>query len=154
MWTEPLVPETSVVDTHTVAVTVRDGTGMAVAEVLCLQNAQAGFGVFGEMRVVTSRGAPRQRVRALVLLVREALRYAESIGITRVSTEAPERLRPFAARMSGMAGVRAGRRRRFEAELHAVRTATLRASRDDGSFRDAITPEEEEALDAAVDLRR
>ncbi len=154
MWSEPLTPETATVDTHTVAVTVRDSTGATVAEVHCLHNARAGFGVFGEMRLLDARGAPRQRVRALVLLVREALRYAESIGVTHVTTEAPERLRAFAARMSGLPGTPSGARHHFAAELHAVRSAALRATREDGVFHDPIPGEEEFALDATVNLRR
>jgi hypothetical protein len=154
MWSEPLAAETAAVDTHTVAVTVRDSAGRAVAEVQCLHNARAGFGVFGEMRVIDGGGAPRQRVRALVLLVREALRYAESIGVTQVMTEAPERLWPFAARVSGVAGAPTGARYRFAGELHAVRTAALRATRENGVFQDPMPYEEELALDAAIDLRR
>ncbi len=153
MWPEPLIASTERLDTHTVAVTTRDSAGVPVAAVICVHNARAGFGIFGEMRILDDRGGPRQRVRALVLLVREALRYADTIGITRVSTEAPERLVPFAARLAGIEGERVSRRRLFHTDLHAARTATLRASGDDGSFR-ALTPEEEEAIDAAIDVRR
>lgn len=153
MWPEPLIASTERVDTHTVAVTTRDSSGVPVAAVVCVHNARAGFGIFGEMRLLDDRGGPRQRVRALVLLVREALRYADTLGITRVTTEAPERLVPFASRLAGVEGARMARKRLFEIDLHHARTATLHASGDDGSFR-ALTREEEEAIDAAIDLRR
>ena len=153
MWPEPLIASTERVDTHTVAVTSRDSSGVPVAAVICVHNARAGFGIFGEMRLLDDRGGPRQRVRALVLLVREALRYADTLGITRVSTEAPERLVPFVSRLAGVEGVRIARKRIFEIDLYHARTATLRASGDDGSFR-ALSIEDEEVIDAAIDLRR
>jgi hypothetical protein len=153
MWAEPLIASTREIASHTVAVTVHDGGGLPVAGVLCLHNARAGFGVFGEMHVLDDRGGPKQTRRALVLLVREALRYAERLGITHVRAEAPERLTPFAARLAGIEGVRLGRTRRaFETELHQARTATLAISGDEGSLR-GLTPKEDEELDAAVDLR-
>ena len=154
MWPEPLLADSESLDTHTIAVTVRHAGGRPVAGVICAYNAGAGFGVFGEMRVLDEGGGPRQTVRALVLLVREALAYAAGLGLTQVNTEAPERLRPFASRMSGLDGSRVAGRRVYSAELHAVRSAALRGSRDDGSFREWLRPEEEEGLDAAIDLRR
>src|SRR5262245_6915606 len=153
MWPEPLIASTRTVDTHTVAVTTHDAAGVPVAAVLCEHNAAAGFGSFGEMRILDDRGGPRQKRRALVLLVREALRYADTLGITRVHTEAPERLTPFAAKLAGIPGDRVRGRRLFSGELHAVRTAALRVSGDDGSLRD-LTPIEEEEIDGAIDVRR
>ncbi len=131
MWLEPLTASTDSAGGHTVAVTVRNGDGAAIARVLCAHGGSSRCGVFGEMRVLDAGGAPRQTARALVLLVREALRYAESIGVTRVETEAPPRLRAFAARMSGLAhdsGVFAG-------ELQAVRSHNLGVADADGSER-------------------
>jgi hypothetical protein len=131
-----------------------DGDGRTVAVVTCAHNAAAGWGVFGEMRIVADDGGPRQRVRALVLLVREALRYAEQIGVSHVGTEAPARLEVFAACMCGLATERPSVGRRiFVGELQAVRTAALAASDTDGRLRD-ITPEQEEEIDGAVRLRR
>ena len=92
-------------------------------------SAQPASGVFGEMRVLDASGAPRQTARALVLLVREALRYADSIGVRRVETEAPPRLRAFAARMCGLAhdnGVFAG-------DLQDVRSHNLRVTDANGN---------------------
>ena len=131
-----------------------DGAGRTVASVPCAHNAAAGWGVFGEMRVVAEDGGPRQRVRALVLLVREALRYAEQIGVTHVRTEAPARLELFAARMCGLTPERPSPdRRTFTGELHVARTAALAASDDTGNLRD-ITPEQEEEIDGAISVRR
>lgn len=131
MWPEPLTASTEPAGSHTVAVIVRAGDGATVARVLCAHGTASRCGVFGEMRVLDPGGAPRQTARALVLLVREALRYAETIGVTRVETEAPPRLRAFAARMSGLVhddGVFAG-------DLHAVRSHSLRVTDADGSER-------------------
>jgi hypothetical protein len=153
MWPEPLTASAEAVDTHTVAVTTLDAAGVPVAAVLCEHNAAAGFGSFGEMRILDDRGGPRQRRRALVLLVREALRYANALGITRVHTEAPERLAPFASKLAGIPGDRLQGRRVYVGDLHAVRTAALLVSGDDGSLRD-LTPIEEEEIDGAIDVRR
>ncbi len=132
MWVEPLVAGAETAGSHTVAVSVAAGDGSVVARVLCAYNRVAGCGFFGEMVIVDASGAPRQRTRALVLLVREALRYAETLSIARVETEAPARLRAFAARMSGLAhtdGVFAG-------ELSAVRSYNLRVTEADGTERE------------------
>ena len=131
MWPEPLMASTEPAGSHTVAVKVRAGDGTAVARVICAHGEASRCGVFGEMRVLDAGGAPRQTARALVLLVREALRYAESMGVTRVETETPPRLRAFAARMSGLVhdnGVFAG-------ELHIVRSHNLDATDAAGSER-------------------
>ena len=69
MWPEPLTAATEISGSHTVAVTVRAGDGVAVARVLCAHGASSRCGVFGEMRVLDAGGAPRQTARALVLLV-------------------------------------------------------------------------------------
>lgn len=151
MWPEPLLADAESLDTHTIAVTTRHGGGVPVARVICAYNAEAGFGVFGEMQVLDKGGGPRQTVRALVLLVREGLAKAAWLGATRVSTEAPERLRPFASRMSGLDGTHVGGRRLYAGDLHAVRSVALAGSRDNGGFRDPLTPEEEEVIDAAID---
>lgn len=129
MWVEPLVASTAVAGSHTVAVTVAAGDGTIVARVLCAHGGAANCGFFGEMVILDAGGAPRQRARALVLLVREALRHAELLGITHVETEAPPRLRAFAARMCGLLhtnGVFAG-------ELSVVRSHNLLVTQADGS---------------------
>jgi hypothetical protein len=129
MWPEPLTAVTEPVASHTVAVTVRAADGAPVARVLCAYGTQVRCGIFGEMQIVDARGAPRQRARALVLLVREALRYAAAIGVTRVETEAPPRLRAFAARMSGL--VHQGGH--FAGDLREVRAHHLQATDADGN---------------------
>ncbi len=131
MWPEPLIASTDEIDRRTVAVTVAAGDGATIASVLCAHGGPTRCGIFGEMRIIDANGAPRQIERALVLLVREALRYAASIGITRVETEAPPRLRAFASRLSGLAhhdGVFAG-------DMAAVRSHHLRVTDADGRER-------------------
>jgi hypothetical protein len=128
MWVEPLVAGNEAFGSHTVAITVAAGDGTLVARVLCAYSRTARCGFFGEMVIVDASGAPRQRARALVLLVREALRHAETLNITHVETEAPARLRAFAARMSGLGhadGI-------FTGELSVVRSHNLLATQADG----------------------
>ncbi len=151
MWNEPLTATTRQIDDYTIVVTARAADGIECAAVTCVYNAGAGFGIFGEMRVLDDTGAPRQRLRALVLLTREALRFAADNGITRVHTEAPARLEQFAAAMCGIAPDSAGDRRTFAGELHAVRTHALRVSDATGALI-GMTTKEERALDAAIDV--
>lgn len=154
MWPEPLTARAVPTGRYSVDVIAVAGDGRTVAAVPCAHNAAAGWGVFGEMRILDSGGAPRQRVRALALLVREALSYAGELGITHVRTETPARLEAFAARMCGLAPQPLpGGRRVFSGELQAARTAALAASDGEGRLR-GITPEEEEEIDGAVRLRR
>jgi hypothetical protein len=129
MWVEPLTATTALVGGRTVFVTVSAGDGTAVARVLCAHGGPARCGIFGEMRLVDAGGAPRQTARAMALLVREALRYAASIGVTRVETEAPPRLREFAARMSGLQHTDG----LFSGELDAVRSHHLQVTDADGN---------------------
>jgi hypothetical protein len=153
MWPEPLAAATAPLNPHEVTVTVRDAEGRAVAAVRCAHNARDGFATFGEMRLLADAGGPRQRLRALVLLVREAMRYGADIGITHARTEAPARMAAFAARLSGVPGVPVAGRRVVAAELQAMRTALLRETDADGNFTRA-TEREVAEFDAAIDLPR
>jgi hypothetical protein len=134
MWLEPLTASSRPVDEHTVDVLAHDGRGSIVARVRCGYNARAGCGLFGEMLVVDRAGAPRQRVRALALLVREALRFAEAAGVTRVRTDAPERMAAFASLLSGIEATDGRRRHVFAGELHAVRSNVLRETDAHGNI--------------------
>jgi len=140
MWAEPLTAETVVLDAYSCAVVAYAGDGLPVARVLCAYNVPAGTGVFGEMSVVDQGGGPRQRIRALVLLVREALRFGAEIGIVSAHTDAPPRLAAFAARMSGLPGEPFGPYVRFGAALHVMRSAALNATDPRGEFVQAAPP--------------
>ncbi len=143
MWSEPLTVESRDVDVGkdgTVdgfATTVRQQGGTMVAQVRCITNQQAHTGFFGEMNIIDTAGAPRQRQRALVLLVREALRHAANLGIQHVRTELPPRMQSFAERI---AGVRAraitadGNWLALGAELAPIRTHALETSDADGNL--------------------
>ena len=136
MWPEPLTPETIDDDAHNFRAIVRAGDRAIVASVPCAINARAGCGVFGEMMIDDARGAPRQRQRALVLLVRESLRHAAALGVTRVQTDAPPRLAAFAARLTGIAGDRGpASGTQFRGAIDDIRTRTLDESDADGNLR-------------------
>lgn len=152
MWPEPLTAGIREADEHTADVVALDGRGAVVARVRCVFNAEAGCGALGEMRIIDERGAPGQRLRALVLLVREALRFGSGRGVTHVWTEAPPRLAPFAERLSGLTSVPHGGRLRFAGELHAVRSHALRES--DAHGRLAGTGGGEDGNGGAIDLLR
>ncbi len=133
-WPEPLSAAASDIDPWTVAVTASVADGTPVARVLCAHNAAAGYGVFGEMRIIDAGGSPRQRQRALVLIVREALRHAAAIGVVGAHTEAPPRMAAFASRMCGLPGDAHGGRMLFRGQVHAMRSAALDASDADGNL--------------------
>jgi len=151
-WTEPLSATTSEIDAWHVAVTVADGGGAPVARVLCAHNAAAGYGVFGEMVIINDGGSPQQRRRALVLLVREALRYAAAIGVLRAHTEAPPRMAAFASRMCGLPGEAHGGGLLFRGDVYAMRSAALAASDSAGNLKDAAPDGPSGAGDADAQL--
>ncbi len=138
MWPEPLTADTTLTGEHTFTVTTRAGDGRAVAQVLALHNTDAGYGLFGEMQIIDPNGGPRQRVRALALLVRQALHTAADLGITRAHTDV-DATRPalldFARRMAGRPGYHADRDRiRIGGLIHEMRTAALDATDADGNL--------------------
>ncbi|MHB8683263.1 MAG: hypothetical protein ACYC9X_02915 [Dehalococcoidia bacterium] len=135
MWSEPLTAGSADRNDHDTMITVRDGQGRAVAAVLCGCNRQTRTGFFGTMEITAPGGSPRQRIRALVLLVREALRTADAYGLTHVRTEAPARLLPFAERMSNIRG-RALHADRYDlaGDLATTRTHALDTSDADGNL--------------------
>ena len=152
MWPEPLIARVIPTGRYRVEVAVESADGWTVAAVSCAYNDAAGWGSFGEMRITAATGAPKQRVRALVLLVREALRYADAIGVRYVRTEAPPRWAAFASRMCGFDAGPPERRHIFSGHLHAARTAALASSLPDGSWR-GLSDEEEQEIDGAINVR-
>jgi len=138
MWPEPLTPETVTPKPYTALIRVRAGDGTVVARVLALYNLDAGYALFGEMQIIARDGGPKQRVRALALLVRQALHTAADLGITRAHTDvdaARPALLDFARRMAGRAGYHADRDRiRIGGLIHEMRTAALDATDADGNL--------------------
>ena len=137
MWSEPLTAASVIRDAQTFDTIVRDSTGLRVAGVRCLVNVDARTGWFGEMRIDDNSGGVKQTARALVLMVREALRQAADLGIQHVRTEAPPRLVAFAQRMTNLGGRELdadGARIDFAGELAGIRTWTLDTSDGDGNL--------------------
>lgn len=134
MWSEPLAVRVEDAGAYAFDAIVADGGGRDVARARCAINRGARCGVFGEMVVLDGAGSPRQRLRALVLLIREALRYGAEIGITDVAAETPEALEPLVSRLSGVTPSRAGGRRRYRLALHAARTRVLDETDDSGEL--------------------
>jgi len=151
-----LTPDITRPGPHTAVIRLREGAGDVVADVTCAYSRASATGALGELRVRRAGLTARERVRALVLLVREALRLADELGLARVLTEAPADAVPLARRLAGIDGAEAGGRRLFHAELAAVRTHVLTTTTADGDLSgggdgDAAI---EEAARAAVDVRR
>ena len=129
---EPLTPTTRILDEHNLVAQVHAADGALVATAPFVVNLVAKYGAFGEMNITDDRGAPRQRQRALVLLVREALRVASDLGITHVETRAPARLFAFAERLTGMKNGPGGL---FRGEIAPIRSKTLDDTDETGDFR-------------------
>lgn len=100
MWTDPLAVTIQPVSPTRYRVIARDAlrTVVGVATVHVGPTARTGY--FGEMRV-DADGAPRQRVRCMVLLIREAIRHAQDIGLTYGDSHPTPALRAFVARITG-----------------------------------------------------
>lgn len=135
MWPEPLTTTIHEITKRRFRALVLDGDGQIVAGVDCVVN-EARCGAFGEMRIDSDAGAPRQRLRALVLLVRASLAHAAAAGVLHVETRAPARMADFAARMTGFAGVpRPDGAIRFAGDLGKIRTHTLDTTDANGDLR-------------------
>lgn len=133
MWTEPLVPRINDLGEYRFAVKVTDGDGVTVAEADALVNRRAGCGYLAELRIVAEGGGARQKRRALVLLVREACRHAQALGVTQAHTETTAALRAFGERLAGRGGVRAGERYRIEGDLAELRSNVLAVTDAEGA---------------------
>ena len=114
-------------------VVVDDAVGPVAGVPICI-NTETRCGAFGAMEVSTD-GAPRQRVRAMVLLVREALRFAAEQGIVTVETPTPPRMVAFASRLTGLTPEQMGAGFHFRGDLARIRTRTLEESDANGDFR-------------------
>jgi len=152
----PLTPDITHPSPHTAVIRLRDGAGDVIADVTCVYSRAAATGALGELRVRRAGLTARERVRALVLLVREALALADHLGLTRVLTEASAEAVPLARRLAGSDGAEAGGRRLFLAELATVRTHVLTTTTPAGDLTGARDDDAaiEEAARAAVDVRR
>jgi len=105
MWPEPLIPasEDDASDPKRFRTVVRAGDRtVAVAALEVIISPRARFATCGELTILDATGAPQQRVRALVLLMREALRRAAELNIQHVYADVPDRLRDFLFRCFGI----------------------------------------------------
>lgn len=135
MWPEPLTTTIRAITPHRFRALVLDGDGQTVARVDCAIN-EARCGAFGAMRIDSDAGAPRQRLRALVLLVRASLAHAAAAGVVHVETRAPAPMADFAARMTGFAGApRPDGALRFAGDLGKIRTHALDTTDVNGDLR-------------------
>jgi hypothetical protein len=137
MWPEPLTATATQTRRGLFVVGVHAGDGQLVANVTCAIDTQSKCGIFGEMRTLDRNGGPRQTVRALALLTREALRYAGEQGIAHVWTEIPDSapLRAFAERIAGR---RIDEQGRMAGDLAEIRSNALDVTDESGDDRAAV----------------
>ena len=129
MWSEPLTATAVQRHASGSVVTVTDGSGTKVAHVICAYSIEAHSAYYGSMQIDDQSGTTRQKMRAFVLMTREALRHAEELGLVTVETDAPPALRAFAGRMTGLQHVNGS----IRGDLAAVRSHALNASDADGN---------------------
>ncbi len=149
MWDEPLAARVDDAGEYAFDVVVAEGGGRDVARVRCAINASAGCGVFGEMEIGGADASARQRLRALVLLIREALRHGAALGITDVAADVPPRFAAMVSRVSGMTPTTSGGHMRFRGVLYAVRTRALDETDANGDLV-RVLPGDRDALAQAV----
>ncbi len=133
MWIEPLTVSSRDLDDYRFSIDVTDGAGTVVAAADALINRGARCGYLAQLRINDPSGGARQRRRALVLLVREACRHAQSLGVITVHTETTAALRAFGERLAGRAGLTHGPRFRIGGDLNDIRTHLLAMTDQDGN---------------------
>lgn len=133
MWTEPLAARARDLDDYRFVVEATDAAGTPLATADALVNRDARCGYLAELRVIDATGTARQRRRALVLLVREACRHAQALGITSVHTETTAALRAFGERLAGRTGSSVGLRFRIGGDLAELRSHLLAITDAEGN---------------------
>ncbi len=132
MWAEPLTPSIRILDDFNMLAQVNAADGTLIATAPFVINREAHTGAFGEMNITSRDGGPRQTQRALVLLVRAALRFATGEGVRHVETRAPERLRAFAERFTGDISEKDGPTVLYRGDAATIQTRTLDKTNDAG----------------------
>ena len=99
MWAEPLTPSIRILDDFNMHAQVHDATGALIADAPFVINREAHTGAFGEMNIRSRDGGIRQTQRALVLLVRAALRFATTTTRRSAGTTTELRVPCFAWRL-------------------------------------------------------
>jgi hypothetical protein len=133
MWPEPLTPTARDIDDYRFAVDVTDGSGAVVATADALVNRGARCGYLAEARITDPSGGLRQKRRAIVLLVREACRHAQAMGITSTTSELTPAIRALGERLAGVAGEPVGERHRVRVDLAHMRSHLLNTTDADGN---------------------
>jgi hypothetical protein len=144
MWTDPLSADSQDLTRSLTLIRVRDATGLVCARLTIGHNRQAGTAICGELNIVDDTGGARQKIRALALLVREAYRYALSIGCTTATARnIPPKLVNFVQQMTGVQLEQVGDFYFIrEMSMTALRDAANVATDPDGTFKsgDPVVP--------------
>src|SRR3954467_2168985 len=101
LWSEPLTVDVIDTNEHRYDVRIREGTGALVAALRIEYSLRARSAACGELRVLDATGGPKQKRRALVLLLREALHHAQDLGLQQGCALVLPALTDIAERISG-----------------------------------------------------
>jgi len=101
-WPEPLAARTRDTDAgYNVIITAGDGTRVAGLQIDVYGAGRRKNALCGALRITDNNGAARQRVRALALLMREALRHAVELGVVYARADATPDMVQLAKRVTG-----------------------------------------------------
>lgn len=127
-------------------VEVRDGAGSVVLSVQYKYWTEHGTSALGEIVQHSKEGTARQRVRAFVLLAREAVGSARSLGIRYAHAEAVPGMRAIAAAAFDEM-TPAGDRYTWTGELAELEEKAEAKTEDDGRIKGLTAQREQELVD-------
>ena len=150
-WSEPLRASSYDLEKGLRQVEVRDGDGVLALSVQYKYWLEHGTSALGEIVAHSKEGTARQRVRAFVLLTREAVRSARALGIRYAHAEAVPEMRAIAeAAFDVMAD--AGGRATWTGELADLEAKGRAKTEEDGRVK-GLTPQREQELVDEMDRR-
>ena len=134
VWSEPLAASTIDTQPNRYQVRVTQGDGSLVAALRI--DWRGNRATCGELRVLDANGGPRQKRRALVLLLRAALHHAQDLGVQYGTVLVMPAMQDIAERLAGRQAqiVNSDGASFFTGEIAEWRTRALEVSDADGNM--------------------
>jgi hypothetical protein len=138
-WLEPLTAEARPVNRRRFMVIIFTGGGQIIGTADCYLDHRNHSGYLHEILITDPAGGPRQVVRAVVLAIREAMRYGAENGIQRCFALVSPQLRDLVASLTDARERPRAGRYYMTADLATARTRLLARTEADGTPRSEIT---------------
>ena len=139
-WTEPLTAEARTINARRFVVVLTTGGGMIIGTADCYLDRANRWGYLHEITITDRNGAPRQVRRAIVLAIREAMRYGAEHGIQRCAGQVSPELRDLVAALTDADERPRSGRYYMTADLATARTRLLDRTEPDGTPKDDQVP--------------